>query len=277
MIKLLSPGARAERRLAICLALIAGYGDAYAIVALGGIFVSFMSGNTTRTGSIIGKGNFVAALPSMLAIVFFVAGAFAGTWLTHSGLRHSRGFLLGAVAASLAVIIGVTQLGSLHAAVGIATLSLAMGMMNTTESRVGAEAVSLTFVTGDLHRMGSHLALAVKRVPLQDAQGPWDTHLRRARLLASLWAGFLSGAVLSRPAILYLGAWVLLPPFLILLALALVWVPLASDNLPIEQPARSSLQQRRRSPTLAPMMDPTTEAAEPTDVASRQGRREGGR
>ena len=79
MIKLLSPDARAERRLAICLALIAGYVDAYAIVALGGIFVSFMSGNTTRTGSIIGQGNFVAALPSTLAIVFFVAGAFAGT------------------------------------------------------------------------------------------------------------------------------------------------------------------------------------------------------
>jgi uncharacterized membrane protein YoaK (UPF0700 family) len=269
LIKLLSPDARAARRLAICLALIAGYVDAYGVVALG-TFVSFMSGNTTRTGSMIGHGNFVAALPSTLAILFFVAGAFAGTWLTQSRLRHSRRFLLGAVAASLAVIIGVTQLGSLDAAVGIATLGLAMGMMNTTQSRVGAEAVSLTFVTGDLHRMGSHLALAVKRAPLQDAQGPWDTHLRRARILASVWAGFLTGAVLSRPASSYLGVWVLLPPFLILLALALGWVPL-------EQPARSSLQQRRRSPTLAPMMDPTTEAAEPTDVASRQGRREGGR
>ena len=277
MIKLLSPDARAERRLAICLALIAGYVDAYAFVALGGIFVSFMSGNTTRTGSIIGQGNFVAALPSTLAIVFFVAGAFAGTWLTQSGVRHSRRFLLGAVAASLAVIIGVTQLGSLNAAVGIATLSLAMGMMNTTESRVGAEAVSLTFVTGDLHRMGSHLALAVKRAPLQDAQGPWDTHFRRARLLASLWAGFLTGAVLSRPAISYLGAWVLLPPFLIVLALALVWVPLASDNLPIEQPARSSLQQRRRPPNLVPMKSPTAEAAAPREVANPQGQRESGR
>jgi len=251
LIKLLSPDARAERTLAICLALIAGYVDAYAVVALGGTFVSFMSGNTTRTGSIIGQGNFVAALPSALAIAFFVAGAFAGTWLTHSGLRHSRRFLLGTVAASLAVIIGVTQLGSLDATVGISTLSLAMGMMNTAQSRIGAETVSLTFVTGDLHRMGSHFALAVKRAPLQDAQGPWDTHLRRARLLAGVCAGFLTGAALSGSATLHLGSWVLLPPLLILLALALVGVPLASDNLAIEQPARSSLHQRKAPPTLA--------------------------
>jgi uncharacterized membrane protein YoaK (UPF0700 family) len=245
LIKLLSPDARAQRRLAMCLALIAGYVDAYGIVALG-TFVSFMSGNTTMTGSFTGKGNFVSALPPALAIVFFVAGAFAGTLLTHSGLHHSRRLLLGLVAGSLAMIIGVTQLGWLNAEVGIATLALAMGMMNTAQSRVGAEAVSLTFVTGDLHKIASHLALAVKRVPLQDAQGTWDTHLRRARLLASVWAAFLIGAVLSGPATSYFGVWVLLPPLLILLTLAVVAVPLAPHNVPIELRMRSSLQQGAR-------------------------------
>jgi uncharacterized membrane protein YoaK (UPF0700 family) len=80
MIKLLSPDARAERRLAICLALIAGYVDAYGLIAFA-TYVSFMSGNTTQTGSMVGQGNLVAALPSAVAIVFFVAGSFAGTWL----------------------------------------------------------------------------------------------------------------------------------------------------------------------------------------------------
>ena len=51
-------------------------------------------------------------------------------------------------------------------------------------SRVGAQAVSLTFVTGSLSRVGSSLALALRRAPLRDAQGPWDTHLRRALLLS---------------------------------------------------------------------------------------------
>ena len=59
-----------------------------------------------------------------------------------------------------------------------------MGVMNNALSRVGAQAVSLTFVTGSLSRVGSSLALALRRAPLRDAQGPWDTHLRRALLLA---------------------------------------------------------------------------------------------
>jgi uncharacterized membrane protein YoaK (UPF0700 family) len=243
--KLLSPNARAERMLAIYLALIAGYVDAYGLLAYG-IYVSFMSGNTTQTGSMTGQGRLLAALPSALAILFFVAGSFAGTWLTHSRLRHSRQFLFGAVAALLAVIIGGTQPGNpaLHAEVWIATLSLAMGLMNTTLSQISAEPVNLTFVTGTLNKMGRHLALAVTRAPLPDAQGQSDTHLRRAGLMASVWAGFLIGAMVSGAATSYFGVWVLLPPFLILLALAAVRVPLAPDNAPIERPVRSSLQHR---------------------------------
>jgi uncharacterized membrane protein YoaK (UPF0700 family) len=96
-----------------------------------------------------------------------------------------------------------------------------MGLMNNTLSRVGAEAVSLTFVTGTLNRLGSHLALAVKRAVPEDAEGSWDTHLRRATLLARIWAGFLIGAVLCGAATRYCGEWVLLPPAVVLLALAL--------------------------------------------------------
>jgi uncharacterized membrane protein YoaK (UPF0700 family) len=219
-VKLLSPDAWAERRLAICLALIAGFVDAYGLISLG-VYVSFMSGNTTQTGSLIGQRNVAAALPSALAIVFFLFGSFAGTWLAHSGLSHSRRLLFGTVSTLLAVILGVTQLGWLFAEIGIAALSLAMGLMNTTLSHVGAEPVSLTFVTGTLNKLGHHLALSIWRVPLADAEGPWDTHLRRVALLASVWAGFLTGALLCAAAIQHFGVWVLLAPLLVLLALAL--------------------------------------------------------
>ena len=151
MIKLLSPD---EKRLAICLALIAGYVDAYGLIVYG-VYVSFMSGNTTQTGSMIRQGRLLLAIPSALAILFFVTGSFAGTWLTHSTLRHSRQVLFAAIAALLAMIIGGTQVGNpaLHAGVYIATLSLAMGLMNTTLSHIGAEPVNLTFVTGTLNKM----------------------------------------------------------------------------------------------------------------------------
>jgi uncharacterized membrane protein YoaK (UPF0700 family) len=235
LIKLLSTDARAETRLAIPLALIAGYVDAYGLVAYG-TYVSFMSGNTTQTGSMIGQGRLLAALPSVVVIVFFVAGSFAGTWLIHSSLHHSRQALFGGVAAMLAVIIGGTQLGTLdlHVEVCLAMLSLAMGLINSTLSRIGAEPVNLTFVTGTLNKLGRHLALAVRREPLADAQGQWDTHLRRAGLMTSVWAGFLIGAMVSGAATSLIGVWVLLPPILIMVGLAL-----SPGKVPIEQPLRA--------------------------------------
>jgi uncharacterized membrane protein YoaK (UPF0700 family) len=95
-----------------------------------------------------------------------------------------------------------------------------MGVFNSALSRVGAQAVSLTFVTGTLSRVGSHLALAARRAAPTDSQGPWDTHLRRALLLARVWAGFLAGAILSGAATPRCGVWVLSVPALILAALA---------------------------------------------------------
>ncbi len=218
----------AQERLAAGLAMIAGYVDAYGYITFK-TYLSFMSGNTTQTGSQIGQGDLVAAMPSLLAIVFLVIGVFTGILLTHSRTHQSWRLRFGLVAALLAVIIGVTQLGSLASGVGIATLSLAMGMMNTALSRVGAQSVNLTFVTGTLNNIGTHLALAVKRAPLADAQGSWDTHIRRAFLLTGVWASFLTGALLSGAATPRCGVWVLLLPLLVLLALA-VFIRAQSAN-----------------------------------------------
>jgi uncharacterized membrane protein YoaK (UPF0700 family) len=137
-----------------------------------------------------------------------------------STLRRSRPALLGAVAALLATIMGVTRLVSLNAAVAIAMLALAMGMMNTTLSQIGGEAVGLTFVTGDLARIARHLAMAVLRAPVQGARGSWDSHLYRAVIVGRVWGSFLTGALLSGAATPHFGVWVLMPPFLTLLVLA---------------------------------------------------------
>ena len=62
-----------------------------------------------------------------------------------------------------------------------------MGVMNMALTRVGAQRVRMTFVTGTLHSLGEHLALAVKHAPLPDTQGSRDTHALRAGLLACTW------------------------------------------------------------------------------------------
>ena len=210
---------RSAELLAAALAMIAGFVDAYGFITYG-VYVSFMSGNTTQTGYLAGQGAFAAAAVSALAILFFVGGSFAGTLLAQFAGRHARRVVFGVVAVSLTAIVVFWRFGFVSAGAHIATISFAMGVMNSALSRVGAQSVSLTFVTGTLSRVGASLALALRQVPLRDAQGSWDTHLRRAMLLARIWVGFLAGALLSGAATPRFGAWVLLAPVLILVVLA---------------------------------------------------------
>jgi uncharacterized membrane protein YoaK (UPF0700 family) len=213
--------AELQEWLAMGLAMIAGFLDAYGIITYD-TYVSFMSGNTTQAGYRTAQADYWATAHSALAIVFFVGGSFAGALLAHSAVRRIRRLVFAMVAASLALIIGFTQFGFSSGWVPIAVISFAMGAMNTSLSRVGAQYVSLTFVTGTLSRIGVQLALAVRRAPLPDSQGSWDTHLYRALLSAGIWAGFLIGALLSGMATPRFGVWVLLFPVLILSALALL-------------------------------------------------------
>jgi uncharacterized membrane protein YoaK (UPF0700 family) len=211
--------ARSAELLAATLAMIAGFIDAYGMITYR-VFVSFMSGNTTQTGYQAAEGAFGPASLAALAILAFVIGSFAGTLLVQAAGRLARRAVFGVVAAALAEVVGLTYFGFLSVESGIAIVSVAMGVMNSAFSRVGAQSVSLTFVTGTLSRVGSHLALAAQRAPLADAQGPWDTHLRRALMLSRVWVGFFAGALLSGAATPRFGALALLAPALILAALA---------------------------------------------------------
>ena len=210
--------AQGEEFFAAGLATIAGYVDAYGYLTFK-TYVSFMSGNTTQIGCLTGQGQLAAAMPSLVAIVSFVTGVFTGAWLTHSGADRSWRLRFGVVAVLLAVSMGLTPLGRSGGPLGIAMLSMATGILNTAPSQVGAQRMSLTFVTGTLTRLGTHLALALARAPVPDAQGPWDTHGRRAFLLIVVWAGFLIGAVLGGAGTSRFGVSMLLLPLLIVLAL----------------------------------------------------------
>jgi uncharacterized membrane protein YoaK (UPF0700 family) len=87
-------------------------------------------------------------------------------------------------------------------------------------TRVGEQAVSVSYVTGSLTNMMQHVALAVRNVPLSRPQGSWDTHGWRARLLASIWTAFFTGALLAGAALPRFGAWTLSLPIVVLFALA---------------------------------------------------------
>jgi uncharacterized membrane protein YoaK (UPF0700 family) len=206
---------RVQGRLAAVLALICGYIDAYTLLNYK-VYASFMSGNTTQTGLGAGQGKLADAGHHFLPIPFFVIGIFLGTYLLNTRLR----WLWGLVAALLAGGLGAAFLDPVPGWVSIGLFSMAMGIMNLTITQVGGQKVSLGFVTGDLNNLSRHLAQAVKGDPLSDSRGPWDTHWWRAGVLASVWGSFLLGGLLSGIGMTYFGAWVLLPPTLILLTLA---------------------------------------------------------
>src|SRR5688572_9284512 len=68
-------------RLALAVALlgIAGWVDAVGYLQFGGVFVSFMSGNTTQMAVSLGGAAWSQAVTIGVVIALFVAGVFCGT------------------------------------------------------------------------------------------------------------------------------------------------------------------------------------------------------
>ena len=215
--------------VAFTLALIAGYVDAYALLTYK-VYVSFFSGNTTQAGLSLGHANPADAGARLLPILAFLGGVFGATLLLHSQLARPKRWTCFLVAALLVTAAATSGIAGAIATCAVAFLGLAMGALNTVLPKVGAQSVSLGFVTRDLFNVAQQLALAVKHMPVPDAEGEWDTPGRRAALLASVWLAFLTGAFLSATAAPALGAWTLLPPAtaVVLLGLFSLGKPLPS-------------------------------------------------
>jgi uncharacterized membrane protein YoaK (UPF0700 family) len=146
-------------------------------------------------------------------------GVFIGTLLTNSNLRPQLRWVLGVVAVLLALGMAAVYFGPLPGWITVVLLAVAMGVLNTTVTRVGHQSVGLGYVTGTLNNLAQHLALGLKRLPVPNAQGVWDTHWRRVALLLGVWVAFLFGALLAGAATPHFAVWTLLLPLLILLAL----------------------------------------------------------
>ena len=210
-----SQGARALARV-----LISGYVDAYALLNFG-VYASFMTGNTTSGGAHAGQGNLAAAGHSLLPIPFFMAGIVGGTLLVQADRQRALRRISVLVALMLALGVAGAYL-TWPGWLGIVFLSSSMGLLNTSVTQVGGQPVSLGFMTGDLNNLAQHISQAILRAPVSRAQGPRDTHWRRAALLTSLWVFFLAGATLGAALSSRLALWTLLLPAGLLVLLALL-------------------------------------------------------
>ena len=70
---------RRNLALACSLSALAGYVDGVGFLHLGGMFVSFMSGNSTRLGVSLAEGHWSNAAGAIGVIALFVTGAAAGS------------------------------------------------------------------------------------------------------------------------------------------------------------------------------------------------------
>ena len=184
--------ARHDIALAAALSGVAGYVDAIGFLKLGGFFVSFMSGNSTRLGVGLATGHIAAALTALGLIGLFVVGVVLGALIARRAGEARRSAVLVLEALLLAGAAALIMAGFDGA--GVAAMVLAMGAENSVFHRNGDVGVGLTYMTGALVKAGHRIAAAVSG----GDRWAWGPYML-------LWAGLTMGGALGALAYLRLG------------------------------------------------------------------------
>ena len=190
---------RRERLLAIVLTGTAGFVDAVGFLEVGGYFVSFMSGNSTRMVVDLAAGNLARAGIAAAVLVSFFLGAALGALVTRRHSLYDRPTVLALVAGLLVAGLGVQ--GFIDATVvglplAMSLVSAAMGAMNSVFHSGGVVSLGVTYMTGAVVKSAHSLVDAL-------LGGPWAPYRQQVALWASLAAGGVAGAALH----VYWGAW----------------------------------------------------------------------
>lgn len=177
---------RNVRALAFGFAALAGFVDAIGFLASGGLFVSFMSGNSTRLAlGIAHVGG--AGLAAAALIGLFVLGVILNALLSGGVASTRRPVVATAGVAGLLVVAASCQmLGRSYAVIG--ALCLAMGASNTVFQRDGDVGIGVTYMTGTLVKLGHRVADALRG----GDRTAWIPYLL---LWLSLVTGGIAGAV----------------------------------------------------------------------------------
>ena len=178
--------------LAAGLSALAGYVDAIGFLTLGGFFVSFMSGNSTRFGVAVATGEWRLAAMALGLIGLFVIGVVLGSTAARRAGEGRKAVVLGLEALLLAM--GAALLSSGRPLLGMVPVVLAMGVENTVFQKGGDVRVGLTYMTGTLVRVGQRIATALHG----GARWDWVPFLL-------LWIGLAAGGALGALMFLRLG------------------------------------------------------------------------
>ncbi|UFN50178.1 DUF1275 domain-containing protein [Roseomonas sp. OT10] len=145
---------------AFLLAAVAGFVDGIGFLHLGGIFVSFMSGNSTRLGVEMAALDGPGALRIAAILLTFVIGAGLGSLVGRHGQPGRRRHVLVLVGVLLPLADLLHMAGAGMPA--MVALVLAMGAENAVFQRDSHDpGIALTYMTGALVKVGQRLAAAL--------------------------------------------------------------------------------------------------------------------
>lgn len=184
---------RRERVLAIVLAATAGFVDAVGFIAVGGFFVSFMSGNSTRMAVDIAKGDFAGAVIAGVILVSFFTGAASGAVVTRRKNLDDRPVVLSLVAFLLLTALVLEYTLSFEVfgiPLSMAVVSMSMGAMNSVFHTHGEVSLGITYMTGAVVKSAHRFVDAL-------AGGSWAPYFRMVSMWAALSLGGVAGAILQ--------------------------------------------------------------------------------
>lgn len=152
-------------QLAIGLSLtaLAGYVDALGFVRLGGVYTSFMSGNTTQLAVFTAQGEPHHLLLPLMLLFAFLIGAILGSGLAI--LVPARWATPAVLAYESLLILSALGIGLASPELGLASffMATAMGSQNAVLSQVKGFRAGTTFVTGALFSVGQRIAQSLTR------------------------------------------------------------------------------------------------------------------
>ena len=174
--------------LGASLAALAGFVDATGFIENRGLFVSFMSGNSTQAMVSVAKGELPHTAEFARTIALFVAGVVAAELLATAAGRWRHVVVLALECALLGAALLALPVGAAAAA---ALLAFAMGAQNAVLHRAGGLKIGLTYVTGTLVSFGRGIAAGLR------GAGGWREPAEFATVWLSLAAGSLAGALVA--------------------------------------------------------------------------------
>ncbi|MCW3797214.1 DUF1275 domain-containing protein [Sphingomonas sp. BN140010] len=167
-----TPTLLGQRAEAFFVLAVAGWTDGAGFLLFAGIFVSFMSGDTTQLAAALSVLKLAHATTYLLPAVVFVFGAMLGRLLQSEATSNGNTFVFGLTSA---LLFAAALLGSGASRFPALLCALvAMGMLNAPLHEVNRVPVG-TMVTGALVRLGQALADRLQRRPgnIADNAGQW--------------------------------------------------------------------------------------------------------